>query len=124
MYIIADSQPYLSSSVAVSGSELCMSTKCNALAVETPISAAIPTYSMSIFFLFLSFSIISLHSTAAEPAFFAKIRRLGDSEPRLDRNSTKNMVEFGLNLAKFAPMFPAASHDIVSSLHMGMLTGI
>jgi hypothetical protein len=89
MYIVADLRPYLSSSVAVFGSELCMSTKCNALAVKTPISAAIPTYSMSIFFLFLSFSIISLHSTAAEPPFFAKIRRVGPLRAAIRRRLDK-----------------------------------
>jgi hypothetical protein len=89
MYIIADLRPYLSSYAVVFRPELCMSTKCNALAVKSLISAAIPAYSMSIFFLFISFSITSLHSTAAEPAFFAKIRRVGPLRAAIRRRLDK-----------------------------------
>jgi len=57
--------------------DLLMPTKCNALAVRDAISLVIPTHSIFSSFLFPSFSIISLHSVAAQPAVFAKIRRLG-----------------------------------------------
>jgi hypothetical protein len=96
-------------------SDLLMSAKCNALAARNAISVAMPTNSISNSFLFLIFSITSLHSVAAEPAVFAKIRRLSRSEPRLAGDSTKNMSKFGLNLAQFGPMFLAASHDVETS---------
>src|SRR5690242_13361998 len=88
--------------IFVSG--LPMSAKCNALAIENAISVVIPTHSTFNFFLFLTFPIISLHSASAGPAFFAKIRRLGGSEPRLAGDSTKNMSKFDLSLAQFGPM--------------------
>jgi hypothetical protein len=77
MYITADLRPYLSSSVVVFGSELCMSTKCNALAVKSVISAVIPTHRMSAFFPFLTFSIISLHFIARRTALFCENSTVG-----------------------------------------------
>jgi hypothetical protein len=93
-------------------SDLLMLTKCNALAVNNAPIVVIPTHSIFNFFIFLTSSIISLHSAAAQPAFSVKIRRLGCSLARLAGDSTKNMGKFGLNLAQFDPMFLAASHDV------------
>jgi hypothetical protein len=70
-------------------SDLAMPTKCNALAARNAISVVIPIYSISNSFLFPSFSIISLHSVAAQAAFFARIRWSGRSLARLAGDSTK-----------------------------------
>jgi len=76
MYIlIAFARDSSSFSMAVM-SDLRMLTRCNALAAKDVISVVIPTHSIFTFFLFLTFSIISLHSAAAKPLVFARIRRL------------------------------------------------
>jgi hypothetical protein len=89
MYILVGLTLDFSSSDTASMSDLVMSTKCNALAARNEISVIIPTYSIFNSFLFLTFSIISLHSAVAEPPVFAKIRRLGGTAPRLVGDSTK-----------------------------------
>jgi hypothetical protein len=96
-----DSMPHLDFSAAISAGATSIRTKCNAQAVSNPISYVSPAVSISNFFLFLTFAITSLHSTAVEPPFFAKIRRLNCQEPRLGGDSTKNMSKFALNMAKF-----------------------
>jgi hypothetical protein len=78
-----------------------MSAKCNAGSDNDVISAVLLAHSMRTFFLFLTFSIISLHRGAAEPAFFARIRRFGWPEQRFERDSAKNMSEFGQNMTEF-----------------------
>src|SRR5690348_2684294 len=109
MYILVSSAlQYISFNMALM-LDLLMSAKCNALAARNAISVVIPTHSIFNCFLFLTFSIISLHSAAAEPPVFAKIRRSGRSEPE---DSTRNMGKFGLDLTQFGRMFLAASHDV------------
>jgi hypothetical protein len=96
-----DSKPNLDSSIAISAPESSIRAKCNAQTASNPLSYVSSAYSISNFFLFLIFAITSLHSTAVEPPFFAKIRRLNCQEPRLGGDSTKNMSKFALNMAKF-----------------------
>jgi hypothetical protein len=113
-----DSMPHLDFSAAISAGATSIRTKCNAQAVSNPISYVSPAVSISNFFLFLTFAITSLHSTVAEPPFFAKIRRFAWPEPPLDGGSTENMSKFALNMAKsgrgdstkVAVCFSAGSH--------------
>src|SRR5690349_471778 len=101
MYILVVFSLGFSSFNSVFISDMLMPTKCNALAVRNVISVGISPHGIFNSFLFLTFSIISLHSASAQSAVFAKIQRLGRSEPRLEGDSTKNMSQFGLNLAQF-----------------------
>jgi hypothetical protein len=96
-----DSVPYLDFSAAISAGAVSICAKCNTQAASNPISYVSPAHSISNSFLFLTFTIISLHSTAAEPPFFAKIRRFAWPEPPLDGGSTENMSKFALKMAKF-----------------------
>jgi hypothetical protein len=99
--MIVDSRPYLGFSAAISAGATSIRTKCNARVLSNPISYVSPAYSIFNSFLFLTFAITSLHFTAAEPPFFAKIRRFAWPEPPLDGDSTENMSKFALAMAKF-----------------------
>jgi hypothetical protein len=96
-----DSTPCLHFSAAISAGAMSIRAKCNAQAASNPLSYVSPAHSISNSFLFLTFAITTLHSIAAEPPFFARIRRLAWPEAPLDGGSTENLSKFALNMAKF-----------------------